>query len=181
MSGEDVVDYNRFDPIADQAVRRDMEIVTDPNRILIRTERFRALGALQDGNAGNRGDVVPDRFDIRCYAICNLPPRWAPWETRQARSATPISTSSGCPVRWRRCSPITYPDEQAATSRAAFKFMRTTSLANSQSANSHRTRDQSREWEYVQDQLRQGQKPVRVFYSVMSVSPMARVIGTNAT
>src|SRR3546814_3281108 len=26
VSGEDVVDYNRFDPIADQAVRRDMEI-----------------------------------------------------------------------------------------------------------------------------------------------------------
>src|SRR3546814_9153859 len=25
VSGEDVVDYNRFDPIADQAVRRDME------------------------------------------------------------------------------------------------------------------------------------------------------------
>src|SRR3546814_16690013 len=42
VSGEDVVDYNRFDPIADQAVRRDMEIVTDPNRILVRTERFRA-------------------------------------------------------------------------------------------------------------------------------------------
>src|SRR3546814_11065667 len=67
---------------------------------------------------------------------------------------------------------ITYPDEQAATSRAAFKFMRTTSLANSQSAKfTPQIRDQSREWEYVQDQLRQGQKLVRVFYSVMSVPP----------
>src|SRR3546814_3754869 len=50
--------------------------------------------------------------------------------------------------------------------------MRTTSLANSQSAKfTPQIRDQSREWEYVQDQLRQGQKLVRVFYSVMSVSP----------
>src|SRR3546814_1366169 len=65
VSGEDVVDYNRFDPIADQAVRRDMEIVTDPNRILVRTERFRALGALQDGTP-EIGEVVPDRFDFRC-------------------------------------------------------------------------------------------------------------------
>src|SRR3546814_2020412 len=71
VSGEDVVDYNRFDPIADQAVRRDMEIVTDPNRILIRTERFRALGALQAG-VPDIGEIVPDRFDIRCYAIRNL-------------------------------------------------------------------------------------------------------------
>src|SRR3546814_6057249 len=78
VSGEDVVDYNRFDPIADQAVRRDMEIVTDPNRILIRTERFRALGALQDG-VPDIGEIVPDRFDIRCSAIRNLPPRWSPW------------------------------------------------------------------------------------------------------
>src|SRR3546814_11906783 len=58
------------------------------------------------------------------------------------------------------------------TLRAAFKFMRTTSLANSQSAKfTPQIRDPSREWEYVQDQLRQGPKLVRVFYSVMSVSP----------
>src|SRR3546814_4814881 len=50
--------------------------------------------------------------------------------------------------------------------------MRTTSLANSQSAKfTPQVRDQSREWEYVQYQLRQGQKLVRVFYGVMSVSP----------
>src|SRR3546814_20418683 len=59
-----------------------------------------------------------------------------------------------------------------ATAKAGFKFMRTTSLANSQSAKfTPQVRDQSREWEYVQDQLRQGQKLVRVFYGVMSVSP----------
>ena len=170
VSGEDVVDYNRFDPIADQAVRRDMEIVTDPNRILIRTERFRALGALQDG-VPDIGEIVPDRFDIRCYAIRNLPPRWAPWDTVKL-IGDPYFDKLRMPCPVATMLTITYPDEQAATSRAAFKFMRTTSLANSQSAKfTPQIRDQSREWEYVQDQLRQGQKLVRVFYSVMSVSP----------
>src|SRR3546814_12511499 len=66
---------------------------------------------------------------------------------------------------------IYYPDEQAATAKAGFKFMRTTSLANSQSAKfTPQVRDQSREWEYVQDQLRPGQKLVRVFYGVMMVT-----------
>src|SRR3546814_17884235 len=49
VSGEDVVDYNRFDPIADKAVRSDMEIVTDPHRIMVRTAGFRAIG---DSHAG---------------------------------------------------------------------------------------------------------------------------------
>jgi conjugal transfer ATP-binding protein TraC len=83
VSGEDVVDYNRFDPIADQAVRRDLEIVVEPERILLRTERFRAVGDLADGTP-DIGEIVPDRFDIRCYAVRNLPPRWAPWDTAQA-------------------------------------------------------------------------------------------------
>ena len=170
VSGEDVVDYNRFDPIADQAVRRDMEIVTDPNRILVRTERFRALGALQDGTP-EIGEVVPDRFDFRCYAIRNLPPRWAPWDTVRLIGDPYIDKlRMPCPIA--TLLTINYPDEQAATAKASFKFMRTTSLANSQSAKfTPQVRDQSREWEYVQDQLRQGQKLVRVFYGVMSISP----------
>src|SRR3546814_13314281 len=67
---------------------------------------------------------------------------------------------------------IYYPDEQAATAKAGFKFMRTTSLANSHSAHfTPQVRDQSREWKYVQDKLRQGQKLVRDFYGGMRDSP----------
>src|SRR3546814_824174 len=117
---------------SDLAVRRDMEIVTDPNRILIRTERFRALGALQDG-VPDIGEIVPDRFDISCYAIRNLPPRWAPWDTVKL-IGDPYFDKLRMPCPVATMLTITYPDEQAATSRAAFKFMRTTSLANSQSA-----------------------------------------------
>ena len=171
FSGEDVVDYNRFDPIADQAVRRDMEIVVAPERILLRTERFRAIGSLEDGRP-DIGDVVPDRFDVRCYAIRNLPPRWAPWDTARLIGDPYVDKlRMPCPVA--TVLAIEYPDEQAATSRAAFKFMRTTSLADSKSARlMPQVRDQSREWEFVQDQLRQGQKLVRVFYGVVSYSQM---------
>src|SRR3546814_5884251 len=65
VSGEDVVDYNRFDPIADQAVRREMEIVTDPNRLLCLNERFRARAAPQDGMA-DPSNYVPTPFQFHC-------------------------------------------------------------------------------------------------------------------
>jgi conjugal transfer ATP-binding protein TraC len=35
-------------------------------------------------------------------------------------------------------------------------------------------KDQSREWEYVQEQLRQGQKLVRVYYGVTTFSPFGK-------
>src|SRR3546814_9197381 len=100
-------------------LRRDMEIVTDPSRILIRTERFRALGSLQDG-VPDIGEIVPDRFDIRCYAIRNLPPRWAPWDTVKL-IGDPYFDKLRMPCPVATMLTITYPDEQAATSRAAFK------------------------------------------------------------
>ena len=169
VSGEDVVDYNRFDPIADQAVRRDMEIVVEPERILLRTERFRAVGNLDDGTP-NIGEIVPDRFDVRCYAIRNLPARWTPWDSARL-IGDPMEDKLRMPCPVATVLAIEYPDEQAATSKASYKFMRTTSLADSQSARyMPQIRDQSEEWKHVQDQLRQGQKLVRVFYGVTSFS-----------
>src|SRR3546814_18182083 len=77
---------------------------------------------------------------------------------------------------------IYYPDEQAATAKAGFKFMRTTSLANSQSAKfTPQVRDQSREWEYVQDKLRQGQKLVRVFTGSSAFLHTAKATEMTAT
>jgi len=171
VSGEDVVDYNRFDPIADQAVRRDLEIVVEPERILLRTERFRAVGDLADGTP-DIGEIVPDRFDIRCYAVRNLPPRWTPWDTARLIGDPYIDKLRfPCPVA--TVLALEYPDEQASASKAQYKFVRTTSLADSKSARyMPQIRDQSREWEYVQDQLRQGQKLVRVFYGVTSFSTL---------
>jgi conjugal transfer ATP-binding protein TraC len=169
-SDEDPKEYNPFDPIADQAVRRDMEMQVEADRIHFRTERFRATGVFIDG-APEIGEIHPDRFDVRSYAVRNLPPRWAPWDTaRLIGDPFTDKLRMPCPVATVLC--IEYPDEQSASTRAGFKFMRTTSLADSRSARyMPQLRDQSREWEYVQEQLRQGQKLVRVFYGVTSFSP----------
>src|SRR3546814_3356765 len=72
-----------------------------------------------------------------------------------------------CPVATNLC--VEFPDLQASTNKASFKFMRTTSLADSKSARFlPQLREQSQEWRYVNDELRQGRKLVRVFFSVRS-------------
>src|SRR3546814_3188802 len=63
----------------------------------------------------------------------------------------------------------------ASTNKASFKFMRTTSLADSKSARFlPQLREQSQEWRYVNDELRQGRKLVRVFFSVTAFSPKGK-------
>ncbi|PKP94605.1 MAG: type IV secretion system protein TraC [Alphaproteobacteria bacterium HGW-Alphaproteobacteria-16] len=169
-SGDDAVSYNALDPIADQAVRRDIELRVEPDRLLLRTERFRPTGADVDG-APEIGEIYPDTFDIRSFSVRNLPTRWAPWDV--ARLIGDMFTDKlrmPCPVATNLC--LEFPDPEALSSRASYKFMRTTSLADSQSARFlPQLRDQSREWQYVQEELRQGRKLVRVFYGVTAVSP----------
>src|SRR3546814_4994758 len=70
---------------------------------------------------------------------------------------------------------IEFPDPQALSNKASFKFMRTTSLADSKSARFlPQLREQSQEWRFVNDEVRQGRKLVRVFFSVTSFSPKGR-------
>src|SRR3546814_3814492 len=63
-AGEDVVNYNPFDPIADQAIRRDVEFRIEADRMLLRTERFRPTGKIVD-DAPEIGEIFPDIFDVR--------------------------------------------------------------------------------------------------------------------
>lgn len=169
-AGDDPTSYSPFDPIADQAVRRDIELRIEPDRLLLRTERFRPTGADVDG-APEIGEIYPDTFDLRSFSVRNLPSRWAPWDV--ARLIGDLFTDKlrmPCPVATVLC--LQYPDEQASASKAGYKFMRTTSLADSKSARFlPQLREQSREWQYVQDELRQGRKLVRCFYSLTSFSP----------
>ena len=130
--GEDVTDYNPFDPIADQAVRRDLEIRVEPTRIVLRTERFRALGNLADGTP-DIGEVRPDHFDIRSYAVRNLPRRWGPWETAKL-IGDPFIDKLRMPCPVATVLTLQYPDEQTETTKANMKFLRTTSLADSRTA-----------------------------------------------
>jgi len=172
-AGEDVVNYNPLDPIADQAVRRDVELHIEPDRMLLRTERFRPTGNMVD-DAPEIGEILPDVFDVRSFSVRNLPTRWAPWDV--ARLIGDMFTDKlrmPCPVATNLC--IEFPDPQALTNKAGFKFMRTTSLADSKSARFlPQLREQSQEWRYVNDELRQGRKLVRVFFSVTSFSPKGK-------
>jgi conjugal transfer ATP-binding protein TraC len=150
-----------------------MEIRIEPTRIVLRTERFRALGQNTDGTP-DIGEVRPDHFDVRSYAVRNLPPRWTAWDTAKL-IGDPFIDKLRMPCPVATVLALEYPDEQAATARASFKFMRTTSLADSRSARwMPQLKDQSREWEYVQEQLRQGQKLVRVYYGVTTFSPFGK-------
>ncbi|WP_303762709.1 type IV secretion system protein TraC [Sphingobium yanoikuyae] len=172
-AGEDVVSYNPFDPIADQAIRRDIELRVEPDRMLLRTERFRPTGKVHEG-APEIGEIYPDVFDVRSFSVRNLPNRWAPWD--MAKLVGDMFTDKlrmPCPVATNLC--VEYPDTQASSNKASFKFMRTTSLADSKSARFlPQLRDQSQEWRFVNDEIRQGRKLVRVFFSVTSFSPKGR-------
>jgi len=172
-AGEDVVSYNPLDPIADQAVRRDVELHIEPDRMLLRTERFRPTGKTI-GDAPEIGEILPDVFDVRSFSVRNLPTRWAPWDV--ARLIGDMFTDKlrmPCPVATNLC--IEFPDLQASTSKASFKFMRTTSLADSKSSRFlPQLREQSQEWRYVNEEIRQGRKLVRVFFSVTAFSPKGK-------
>jgi conjugal transfer ATP-binding protein TraC len=148
-----------------------MEIRIEPTRIVLRTERFRALGQNTDGTP----DIGEVARSFRYALLCGPQPaatldgvgyREADRRSvhRQAAHAVPVATVLA----------LEYPDEQAATARASFKFMRTTSRRSRSARWMPQLKDQSREWEYVQEQLRQGQKLVRVYYGVTSFSPFGK-------
>jgi conjugal transfer ATP-binding protein TraC len=172
-AGEDVVNYNPLDPIADQAIRRDVELQIEPDRMLLRTERFRPTGNTVD-DAPEIGEILPDVFDVRSFSVRNLPTRWAPWDVgRLIGDMFTDKLRMPCPIATNLC--VEFPDPQALTNKAGFKFMRTTSLADSKSARFlPQLREQSQEWRYVNDELRQGRKLVRVFFSVTSFSPKGK-------
>ncbi len=169
-SGDDAVDYNPLDPIATQAIRHDIELVVEESRMLLRTERFRPTGGT-DGDAPEIGEVYPDRFDVRHFGVRNMPARWTPWET--ARLIGDLFTDKlryPCPAATMLC--LVYPDQEAASSRAGMKFLRSTSLSEGKSARYlPRLREQAAEWREVQAQLQEGRRLVRAFYGVTTFSP----------
>lgn len=168
---DDNVPYNPNDPIAAQAIRHDIELVVQEDRMQLRTERFRATGKVDHG-VPEIGLVYPDAFDLRHFAVRNMPQRWAPWEC--ARLIGDLFTDKlrfPCPAATILC--LVYPDQEAASAKAGFKFMRTTSLAGTRSARFlPRIGEQAAEWQHVQSELQEGRRLVRVFYGLTTFSPM---------
>lgn len=165
--------YSALDPIADQAVRRDIELRIEPERMVLRTERFRMVGRRADGTP-SMGEVLPDRFDLRHFGVRAFPQRWAPWD--MARLIGDLFSSKlrmPCPVATICCFAV--PEETAAKSRASYKFMRTTSLVEGRSARFIPSlRDQQAEWQYVHEQLGNGRKLVQLYYGLLVYAPEGR-------
>ncbi len=163
--------WNPNDTLDVQAIRRDIELEVEDDRLLLRTERFRETGRDRDGNP-EMGECYPDRFDIRHFAVRSTPDRWAPWESaRLIGDMFADKLRFPCPTATMLC--LVYPDQEAASARAGYKFMRTTSLSQTKSARFlPKLAEQSAEWSHVQSELQAGKKLVKLFYGVTSFSPL---------
>ncbi len=168
-SEDEAVEYNELDPIAEQAVRRDIEIHVHEDRLLLRTERFRPTGESDDGVA-EIGEVYPDTFDIRHFGVRNFPPRWAPWEcARLIGDLFSDKLRLPCPTATVLC--LVYEDEEKARARAGLKSVRASSLADFRGAKwMPNIREKAAEWRHVQDQLSEGRKVVRLHYGITTFS-----------
>ena len=169
----DIHAWNPHDTLDVQAIRRDIELEVGDDRLILRTERFRETGRDEEGNP-EVGECYPDHFDVRHYAVRSTPERWAPWEC--ARLIGDMFTDKlrfPCPTATMLC--LVYPDQEAASARAGFKFMRTTSLSQTKSARFlPKLAEQSAEWRHVQAELQEGKKLVKLFYGLTSFSPLGQ-------
>jgi conjugal transfer ATP-binding protein TraC len=169
----DIHAWNPHDTLDVQAIRRDIELEVGDDRLILRTERFRETGRDEHGNP-EVGECYPDHFDVRHYAVRSTPERWAPWEC--ARLIGDMFTDKlrfPCPTATMLC--LIYPDQEAASARAGFKFMRTTSLSQTKSARFlPKLAEQSAEWRHVQAELQAGKKLVKLFYGLTSISPLGQ-------
>jgi conjugal transfer ATP-binding protein TraC len=164
--------YSELDPINVQCMRRDLETQVTPDRIVLNTERFRPLASV-DG-APVIGEVVPDKFDWRFFAVRNLPKQWAPWDVQKIiGDMVNDKLRFGCNVM--TVLGLVFQDEEAVASRTGLKVMRTTSLADSRSARFlPQLSEQRDEWQYVQAEIRQGRKLAQVYYGVGALSPLGK-------
>jgi conjugal transfer ATP-binding protein TraC len=165
--------YNELDPINEQVVRRDIDIIVEESRMLLRTERFRPTGFDPDGVA-DIGEVYPDTFDVRHFGVRNYPLRWTPWESvRLIGDMFSDKLRLPCPTATVLC--LIYPDEEAAVAKAGLKSIRAQSLAESRGARwMPGIQEKSLEWRDVQNQIKEGRKLVRVFYGVTTYSPLGQ-------
>ncbi len=165
-------EYSALDPIADQCLRRDVQTQVQADRLLVSVEPLRAVTTL----AGETevAEIKPDTFDYRFFSVRNFPARWAPWDVQKViGDMFSDKLRPGCPTLTSLC--LAYGDEDSASSRAGYKFMRTTSLADSKSARLlPQLKDQSREWEHVAQELKLGRKLVQAYYAVGIISPKGR-------
>lgn len=155
----DVISYNPLDPIADQAVRRDIEMKVDPDRILAdgtvspdrqggqrrardrrdlsrRIRRALVLGPQSSSALGALGLRAADRRHVRRQAANAVPGLHEP--------VPRLSRSPGLEQQGR-FQVHAHHEPRRLQVRALLQL-----------------REQSQEWKFVNDEIRQGRKLVRL-------------------
>ncbi len=172
-AGDEVPGYNRFDPINEQCVRRDLVTHVEKDRVILQAQSLRPTGASVKG-VPEMKDFVPERFDIRTMAVRNFPDRWAPWDTQKMiGDIFNPKLSLPCPVLQTVCGII--PSQESSEGKAGYKFARTSSLAEGKGVKLvPKLRTEASEWEFVQDRVKQGEKLIQCYYAVTILSPKGR-------
>lgn len=172
-AGDDAPEYNALDNINEQCVRRDLVTRIFSNRLVLQTPSLRPSGVEHDG-VPELLDFSPDKFDVRSFSVRNFPKIWAPYNSQRiVGDLFNTKLCLPCPVL-QTISGI-MPSLDASESTAGFKFARTTSLADGSGAKLVPSiREAASEWERVQQQVRLGQKLVKVYYALTMISPLGR-------
>jgi len=170
-AGDEAPEYSSYDPINEQCVRRDLVTHIDPRRIILEAPSLRPSEASVDGQY-EMVDYSPHRFDVRSMSVRYFPERWAPWDT--AKIIGDLFDTQRClPCPVLQTLSIVIPDIEVMEAKVSWKFTRTTSLADTQSARFlPQLKRQSEEWQHVSTQMKLGQKLCKVYYSVSMISPL---------
>ncbi|MGE8135635.1 type IV secretion system protein TraC [Novosphingobium subterraneum] len=168
--------YSPLDPIHQQCLQRDLVSEISPDRIVLKVRRHSREGRATGPTSRQalQSSKEPEAFDWRFFSVRQMPRQWAPWDVQKL-----IGDVLNDKLRFG-CNVLTVlgfvlSDEEATASRAGFKVLRTTSLADSRSARFLPQLAQQRdEWQQVQAELREGRKLVQACYSVGALSPLGK-------
>ena len=169
-AGDEVPGYNRFDPINEQCVRRDLVTHVERDRVLLHAQSLRPTGS-DVGGVPEMKDFVPERFDIRTMSVRSFPDRWAPWDTQKViGDIFNTKLNLPCPVLQTVCGII--PPQEVSESKAGYKFARTQQLSEGKGVKLvPKLRTEAAEWEFVQDRVKQGEKLIQTYYAVSILAP----------
>ena len=169
-AGDEVPGYNRFDPINEQCVRRDLVTHVEKDRVILHAQSLRPTGSSVEG-VPEMQDFVPERFDIRTMSVRNFPDRWAPWDSQKTiGDIFNTKLNLPCPTLQTICGII--PGSEASASKAGYKFARTSSLAEGKGVKLvPKLRTEAAEWEFIQDRVKQGESLILCYFAVSIIAP----------
>lgn len=146
--------------------------LTDPERGLVVYPRHLLLvGNREDA----RGNVVHDEFEVINYSARIMPEYWAQWQNAKL-IGDDENGQLRFPCPFIQHFTFTTTDETNAANKAALKAARAAHQADDYEMQKYfpRVREKKRDWQFVSDKLRQGQKMVRGFYGLTLFAPRGK-------